>query len=40
VKHFLRVLIATLLLLGTLSTVSLADGTSPPPLCKPGVKTC
>jgi len=40
VKHLLRVLIATLLLLGTLSTTSLADGTTPAPTCGPGVRKC
>jgi hypothetical protein len=38
-KKVLRVLIASLLLAGSLSIYSLADGPSPPP-CNPTTKAC
>jgi hypothetical protein len=39
VKKIIRVLIASLLLAGSLSVYSLADGPSPPP-CNPNTKQC
>jgi hypothetical protein len=34
-KMLVRFVIATLLLVGAVSTVSFADGGSPPPMCSP-----
>jgi hypothetical protein len=39
VKKIIRVLIASLLLAGSLSVYSLADGSGPTP-CSPTAKTC
>lgn len=38
-KTLIRLLLTTLLLVGTCSTPSLADGDQPP-LCRPGAPTC
>ncbi len=35
-KKFIRLVLATLLLVGAVSTASLADGGSPMPTCSPG----
>ena len=35
-KKMIHLLLLTLLLLGAMSTSSLADGGSPPPMCSPG----
>jgi hypothetical protein len=35
-RNAIRLLIATLLLIGSLSTSSLADGGAPVPMCLPG----
>ena len=35
-KKFIRLLVATLLLVGAISTASMADGGSPMPTCSPG----
>ena len=34
-KNIARLLLVTLVLLGAMSTVSLADGGAPPPMCSP-----